>query len=144
MKWSYEKDQQTVTVSDIAAPLLFKPTFWVGKYFLISPFIGPYLKFAWGSYEWERVYDDGKVSPSGDKPDIFFETFGGVTAGVDLGIKLGPGVAFLDIRYFFDGGRSRLGAGTKGELLYQQTVEKKSTIYRMHNVMVSVGYEIGF
>jgi TolB-like protein len=144
MKWSYEKDWQTVTVSDIAAPLLFKPTFWVGERFLVSPFIGAYLKFAWGSYEWERVYDDGTISRSGDKKDIFFEAFGGVLAGLAVGMKAGPGIVFLDARYFFDGGRSRLGSGTDGELLYHQTVEKKSSIYRMHNVMLSIGYMIGF
>lgn len=144
MKWSYEKDWQTVTMSDIVAPLLFKPTFWVGERFLVSPFIGAYLKFAWGSYEWERVYDDGTISRSGDKKDIFFEAFGGVLVGLAMGMKAGPGIVFLDARYFFDGGRSRLASGTDGELLYHQTVEKKSSIYRMHNVMLSIGYMFGF
>jgi hypothetical protein len=141
MKWAYGQDWQTVTVSDIMAPILFKPTFWVGKYFLISPFIGPYLKFAWGSYKWERVDAGGSRQGSGG---VFFEIFGGISAGLDVGVKAGPGVLFLDARYFFDGGRSRLGSGTTGELLYQQSAEKKSTVYRMQNIMLSIGYAFGF
>ncbi|MDR1221183.1 MAG: PorT family protein [Treponema sp.] len=137
MEWSYEKDLQTVTTSDIVLPLLFKPTFWIGD-ILISPFVGPYLKFAWGSYKWER-FDAWGTSRSGEG-EVVFEVFGGISVGLETGWKIGPGFLFLDARYFFDGGRSRLGSGTTGELLYQQSAEKKSSVYRMHNIMLSIGY----
>jgi hypothetical protein len=141
MNWSYANDEQTITVSNIIAPLLFKPTFWPGESLFIAPFIGPYLKMAWGSYRWKQTDDYGMRFGEGN---VSFEPFGGVTAGVDLGIKAGQGILFLDFRYLFDGGRSRIGAGTKGDLLYQQNAGKKGTMYRMHSVMISIGYHIGF
>ncbi|MDR1221089.1 MAG: outer membrane beta-barrel protein [Treponema sp.] len=142
MKWAYERDWQTVTASDIVAPLLFKPTFWVGHYFLVSPFIGPYLKFAWGSYEWKRVYyDAGSFNPV--EGDVVFELLWGGSVGLDIGVKAGPGILFLDARYFFDLDGSRLGSGTTGELLYQQSAEKKSSVYRMHTITLSIGYTVG-
>jgi hypothetical protein len=141
MKWAHEDDTQTITTSNIIAPLLFKPTFWPGESLFIAPFIGPYLKMAWGSYRWKHADEYGTRFGEGN---VLFEPFGGVTAGVDLGIKAGQGVLFLDLRYFFDGGRSRIGKGTKGDLLYQQNAEKKGTMYRMHSVMISIGYHIGF
>jgi TolB-like protein len=144
MNWAYEQDWQTVNVTNIAAPLLFKPAFWVGKRVPIRIAIplGVYLKFGWGSYKWKRVY--GPSDSRSGEGELVFEAFGGASAGLEVGLKAGPGVLFLDARYFFDGGRSRLGAGTAGDLLYNQSAEKKSSIYRMHNIMFSLGYALGF
>jgi hypothetical protein len=141
MQWSSANDTQTITASNIIAPLLFKPTFWPGESLFIAPFIGPYLKMAWGSYRWKHV---DEYSARLGEGNVIFEPFGGVTAGMDLGIKVGQGVLFLDLRYLFDGGRSRIGKGTTGDLLYQQNADKKGTMYRMHSAMVSLGYHIGF
>ncbi|MDR2446280.1 MAG: hypothetical protein LBD58_03150 [Treponema sp.] len=141
MNWSYTDDEQTITASNIIAPLLFKPTFWPGESLFIAPLIGPYLKMAWGSYRWKQTDEYGTRFGEGN---VLFEAFGGVAAGVDLGIKAGQGILFLDLRYLFDGGRSRIGKGTSGDLLYQQNAGKKGTMYRMHSVMISIGYHIGF
>jgi hypothetical protein len=141
MNWSYANDTQTITASNIIAPLLFKPTFWLGGSLCVAPFIGPYLKMAWGSYQWKHTDEYGARFGEGN---VFFEPFGGVTAGIDIGMKAGQGILFLDIRYLFDGGRSRISGRTSGNLLYQQNAENKGTMYRMHSVMISIGYRIGF
>jgi TolB-like protein len=141
MNWSYANDTQKISASNIIMPLLFKPTFWPGESLFIAPFIGPYLKMAWGSYQWKQQDEYGTRFGEGN---VFFEPFGGLTAGIDFGIKAGQGALFLDLRYLFDGGRSRIGRGTSGDLLYQQNAGNKGTMYRMHSIMISIGYHIGF
>jgi hypothetical protein len=98
-------------------PLMVKGIFRFNR-LVVSPLAGVYLTLPLG----QMTTDNGKSAFLVTPP------LGG-TAGAELGMHLGPGLLFLDIRYAADFGPTVL----KGE----------TTVYRRSMVSFSLGYKFG-
>jgi hypothetical protein len=103
-------------------PVLIKLPFRPHR-FLVAPYAGIYVTLPIG----QMTHYNGKTGAE--------ESFDwkntlpiGYIAGFDLGIKLGPGVLFTDIRYAADIGRAARDSGD---------------LYTRHGLSFSLGYEIG-
>jgi hypothetical protein len=104
----------------VKIPLVFDP-------YIISPFGGIYWALPLGKMTKRSNSATGKTG------EFDYDLTGrfGITAGVDLGIRLGPGILFLDARY----------GGDFGEILIQ--VDDGTTIsYKRAMLSVSIGYEL--
>jgi hypothetical protein len=101
-------------------PLVFDP-------YIISPFGGAYVTLPLG-----RITRDSNIAVrnTGDF-DHNLTGYFGLTAGVDLGMKLGPGIFFLDLRYGSDLGETLISLG-----------EGNTVRYRRAMLSISVGYEL--
>ncbi|GHT84674.1 hypothetical protein FACS1894137_08010 [Spirochaetia bacterium] len=138
IKWLYEGDSQEVYATTILLPMLYKPVFFV-KNLYFSPFVGGYPKFSWGNYE----FDEQSSSIKGDG-DVSFDVMGGAVVGGDVGLKVGPGILFVDLRYLTDFGRTRphkISPNEGESMIYGQ--DKGNTIYVQQMFMASLGYKIG-
>jgi TolB-like protein len=110
------------TSSALIIPILAKLTFRPGI-FLLSPFVGAHFTLPLGQMDYSDGYDD--VSYDYSAPV-------GLSAGADIGIKLGSGVLFADIRYLMDSDYTRISDGY-GVL----------SVYKRKQVSISLGYEFG-
>jgi hypothetical protein len=101
-------------------PLAFEP-------YMVTPFGGIYLALPLGQMSLETSNINGKNGT--------FEyglTMGlGLTMGVDLGLRLGPGVLFLDIRY----------SGDFGDTVIQMD-DGTTRSYNRKMLSFSIGYEL--
>jgi hypothetical protein len=115
--------EASLTSLSVMLPLALKFTFRPGPV-LIAPFGGAYFNLPVGDMAFES--NDGKESYS-------FSQSIGVMGGLDLGLKLGPGVLFLDARLAMDLGDTSV-SDSGGTL----------QIYKREPMLsVSMGYEIG-
>jgi hypothetical protein len=102
--------EDTINFMPLMVPVLLKPSFRPGRA-IISPYGGIYLNFLLDS--------DYRFDP----------LFLGITGGLSLGAKIGPGNIFVDTRYGYDLG-DITGASTE-------------PTYRRSMVSISIGYEFG-
>jgi hypothetical protein len=107
----------------LTIPLVLKGTFRPSR-FLIAPLAGAYFILPMGTMT--------IPSESGtDTSDYIYAPIPiGLTAGIQLGMKLGPGNVFVDTRYAADLGDTQLANG--------------NSVYRRSMVSVGLGYEWGF
>jgi hypothetical protein len=101
-------------------PLIFDP-------YIVTPFGGAYIAVPLGRMNLETTNTTGK--------DGSFE-YGltmhlGMTLGVDLGVRVGPGILFLDLRY----------NGDFGETLIRMDVGNTRS-YKRAMMSFSIGYEL--
>jgi hypothetical protein len=82
----------TINTSTLTIPILVKLTFRPGNFYLAG-FTGPYFSFPLGAMAIER---NGTTESYGYTAPM------GISGGADVGIKLGQGVLFLDVRYSAD------------------------------------------
>jgi hypothetical protein len=107
--------------------------------FLIAPFGGLYLSLPLGGMEndYQRTFqtDDGDEvvveSPSG-----FTFPVVGLTAGIDLGTRVGPGTLFLDLRYSADLDTVKRPKSDSSEY-------SGKDLYKRSMFSISLGYEFG-
>jgi hypothetical protein len=103
-------------------PLVFAP-------FLVTPFGGPYLALPLGRMNLETTNTTGN-----DGSFAYGLTMAlGITVGVDLGVRLGPGILFLDLRY----------SGDFGETIIQMD-DGSTRSYKRAMMSFSLGYELAF
>ncbi|MDR2397775.1 MAG: penicillin-binding protein activator LpoB [Spirochaetaceae bacterium] len=107
----------------VMLPVALKLTFRPGPV-LIAPFAGAYFNLPMG----DAVF---QILGSMDRSYRIFAPLG-FMGGLDLGVKLGPGVLFLDARYGMDSGHTSL-SDSGGTL----------QIYTRNMISLSVGYEFG-
>jgi len=109
----------------LIVPLIAKLTFRP-DIFSLGLFAGAYFAFPLGQISYFDIYSDlnqkGTAAPNP-----------GWIAGVNAGIKLGPGVIFLDIRYMADFMKVKI-----------QNTGGAKEIYSLSIAAFSIGYEIGF
>ncbi|MDR1949620.1 MAG: outer membrane beta-barrel protein [Spirochaetaceae bacterium] len=92
--------------SSLMLPILVK--FHVNKDpFMISPFGGIYFAIPLGELEFQSS-EDGSTS---QKYEYALSSAMGIAVGVNGGLRLGPGILFLDLRYAFDMGRTMIAMG---------------------------------
>jgi hypothetical protein len=108
-----EKD--TYRSMSLMIPLMVKGIFRVHR-FVISPLAGVYLLVPFS------MKANNERTAFSTKPPL------GITVGVDIGMHLGPGLLFLDIRY----------SGDLGD-----TVSDGTPVYKRNMVGFSVGYKFG-
>jgi hypothetical protein len=101
-------------------PLVFDP-------YIISPFGGAYYALPLG----KATLNSNIATRKTGEFDYDLTGRFGLTAGVDLGIRLGPGVLFLDARY----------SGDLGET-YIEVEERNIVGYRRGMLSFSIGYEM--
>jgi hypothetical protein len=101
-------------------PLVFDP-------YIISPFGGVYVTLPLGKTALRSNRAAGK---SGDL-DYDLTGYLGYTTGVDLGMRLGPGILFLDARYGGDFGETAIHLEDGNTLSYTRSM-----------LSLSVGYEL--
>jgi hypothetical protein len=106
-------------------PVVLKGTFRPNR-FLIAPLAGVYFIVPMGTM----------TIPESATSDYSYVPSMGFTAGIQLGMKLGPGNIFVDTRYAADLGDVELAAPFNGD--------KGKALYRRSMVSVSLGYEWGF
>ncbi|MDR0600371.1 MAG: outer membrane beta-barrel protein [Treponema sp.] len=113
-------DQNAVTLeaATLTIPLLAKAS-WRPRRFYLAAFTGPALTLPLGQMKVTR----DETTERGD----FSPTFG-LTAGMNAGMKAGPGVVFLDIRYY-------------GDFLFTRV--NGTPQYRRQRVSFSLGYSYG-
>jgi hypothetical protein len=104
----------------IKVPLVFAP-------YIVSPFGGVYWTMPLGKM---TVSSNNAGRETGE---FDYDLTGrlGITAGVDLGVRLGPGILFLEARY----------SGDLGET-FVRTNEESMTSYKRVMVSFSIGYEL--
>jgi hypothetical protein len=83
LNYSLEK-YDAASTSLLSFPILVKGVFFPGKYNMLEPYVGMYM-----------------TAPL-EQPQDYPVPFLGWAAGIDFGIKAGPGVLFLDLRYAAD------------------------------------------
>ncbi|MDR0451505.1 MAG: PorT family protein [Treponema sp.] len=101
-------------------PLVFAP-------FIVSPFGGAYWTLPLG----KMALDSSIATRTTGKFDYELTGRFGVTAGVDMGIRLGPGILFLDTRYGYDFGETVIRIDDQNLINYRRTM-----------LSVSIGYEL--
>jgi hypothetical protein len=105
-------------------PLAAKLNFYPGK-FRISPFAGAYFILPLGTVKTSSPLDEEKTFSYSISPPL------GILGGISVGLPLGPGIIFTDIRYAADLGEMELeGGGPQA--------------YRRHMTTISFGYEFSF
>jgi hypothetical protein len=82
----------TLSSTTLTIPALAKLTYRPGNFYLAA-FAGPYFTIPLGTME---------VTLNGTAESYSFTAPVGITGGVDVGVKLGPGLLFLDLRYGAD------------------------------------------
>jgi hypothetical protein len=101
-------------------PLVFDP-------YIISPFGGVYWALPLGKI----TLDSNTATRKTGEFDYDLAGRLGITAGVDLGMRLGPGILFLDARY----------GGDFGKIVVQ--MDDGTTIgYKRAMLSISIGYEL--
>jgi hypothetical protein len=128
--------------SSLMFPLMVKGTFRPGR-FLIAPFVGMYFTVPLGEVkktetktvdvevEGEEDEDGKPKTKPMDKTTTTTMNYKtslpiGLTGGVNLGMRLGPGELFMDIRYSADLGNTML---TDDTVLYQRSMLSLSVGY---------------
>jgi hypothetical protein len=101
-------------------PLAFEP-------YMVTPFGGVYLALPLGQMELETTNTTGKSGTF----EYGLTMALGITVGVDLGMRLGPGVLFLDLRY----------GGDFGETIIQMD-DGTTRSYKRAMLSFSIGYEL--
>jgi hypothetical protein len=103
-------------------PLEFEP-------YIVSPFAGAYFIMPLGQME-VATTEEGKT---GGSYEYAYSMQLGLTFGVDFGVRLGPGILFLDLRYNADLGKTmvQMPDGTLFE-------------YNRNMFSFSIGYELAF
>jgi TolB-like protein len=119
----YSSYSMSLSYSAMMLPVLGKFTFRPGL-FLLAGFWGIYFNVPFGAMS---------LDVNGQKYSYNYTAPMGFIAGGNIGIKLGPGTLFLDIRYAKDFGVIRV-EGDWGS----------QTVYKRQMVFCSVGYEFGF
>jgi hypothetical protein len=102
-------------------PLLAKLTFRPGI-FLFSLFAGVHVTIPLGKMDY--------TGQSNENASYDYSVPLGLSAGADIGIKMGPGVLFADLRYLMDFGNTSI-RDDYGVL----------SVYKRSQVSVSLGYE---
>jgi hypothetical protein len=109
----------TIHASALTIPVLAKLTFRPGNFYFAG-FAGPYFTIPLGSIEVNR----------NDQTETYnFTAPVGLTGGANAGIKLGPGLLFLDIRY-------------NGDFTYFRA--NGAAQFRRNMFAASLGYNYGF
>jgi hypothetical protein len=132
---SFQRGPQTIwgnapsdkfTVISVAVPLLVKYTYMPDK-FLISPYMGLYCIFPQGTMNFDPV-------PPGQPESLHYAVSPplGYTAGITLGMNVGKGILFSDLRYSHDFGATRAN-GPANTYSYSRGM-----------FSFSIGYELGF
>jgi hypothetical protein len=125
-EWKSTPDT-TITSSSLMIPLLLKITVGFGDIFASQFFAGPYFSIPLGKLE---------QSESGYKNSFDFVPSPGIMFGSSFGMKLGPGLFFIDARFAIDIKttviESEYGSGSSEDL------------YSRSKFLFSVGYELGF
>jgi hypothetical protein len=109
----------TLSASALTIPVLAKLTFRPGNFYAAA-FAGPYFTIPLGQLA---------VNRNGQTETYHFTAPIGITGGANAGIKLGPGLLFLDLRY-------------NGDLTYFWAND--SAQFRSNRFSVSLGYNYGF
>jgi hypothetical protein len=122
--YSYYTDSYSTT--SLMFPFTVKFPLAAERY-IISPFVGAYLILPLGRMTLASNIAYRKTGQFDYKLTGFF----GLTAGVDLGIRLGPGTLFLDARYGWDVGKTHV------------QIDNETTIsYKRAMLSISIGYEM--
>lgn len=150
----------------LSIPLVVKGTFRY-KRFLIAPFAGAYFTMPWGNMtETEKnvesldeagnpipVFDgDGnvvgnKIESKEIKSEWGYTVPLGLTGGIVFGLRLGPGTLFLDTRYSYDLGDTRVKRSRDVPTIDDngvagiRTETNFESIYRRSGVSFTLGYE---
>jgi TolB-like protein len=113
-------EQNTVTLEAAALtiPLLAKAA-WRPRAFYLAAFAGPALTLPLGQIT---------VTRNGNAERYDFSPTLGLAAGINAGIKAGPGLLFLDIRYY-------------GDCMFVRADDVPQ--YRRQTVSISLGYSFG-
>jgi TolB-like protein len=109
--------------SSLMFPALLKLTFRPAT-FLVAAFGGVYITMPLGDMQFESDVDESAAYT----PSVPL----GYLGGVNIGIKLGPGVLFLDARYAAELGGTSINDG-KGDL----------NVFSRGMISLSLGYELG-
>ncbi|MDR0475263.1 MAG: PorT family protein [Treponema sp.] len=95
--WAFEEGAGTIKYNSIVIPILAK-FMYKPKNFYFAGLLGPYFGFPVGdatfSGKFYEINWEGLFKPIGISM--------GFTVGANAGLKLGPGIIFLDIRYSFN------------------------------------------
>jgi hypothetical protein len=115
------------TSTSLLFPLTVKFPLVIDPY-VISPFCGAYWTLSLGSMMLDSNISTRKTG------EFDYDLTGrfGLTAGVDLGIRLGPGILFLDTRYDGDFGETVTQMDDGTEIHYKRAM-----------LSISIGYELG-
>jgi hypothetical protein len=114
----------TFTSMSLMFPLIAKVPLELGK-FVLSPYAGAYYAMALGEAGKDADGEKERMPVRTMYPPL------GFMAGADLGVSLGPGEFFADVRY-----GKKLGATVIGE--------EEGPLYIQDRVSVSFGYKFGF
>jgi hypothetical protein len=101
-------------------PLEFEP-------YIVSPFAGAYFILPLGQMEVATTEEGG----TGGSYEYAYSMQLGLTFGVDLGVRLGPGILFLDLRY----------NGDLGNTIVQMS-DGSTREYTRNMFSFSIGYEL--
>jgi hypothetical protein len=115
----------TYSSTSLMFPLTVKFPLVAAPY-IVAPFVGAYWAMPLGKM---TLASNIASRPTGEF-DYKLSGHFGLTAGVDLGINLGPGILFLDARY----------GGDFGEVVIQ--VGDSKITYKRVMLSLSIGYEI--
>jgi hypothetical protein len=115
---------RTFTGFSLQFPITAKLNFYPGK-FRVSPFFGGYVLLPLGEMKTGSPLDSEKTFSYSLSPPL------GLLGGLSVGVPLGPGMIFADIRYAADLAEPELKDG--GGI----------TTYRRHMAVLSFGYEFG-
>jgi hypothetical protein len=112
--------------SSLMIPILVK--FHIKKDpFVIAPFGGVYWAIPLGLLEFQTTETGG----ANQKYEYHLSSGLGMALGVNAGLKLGPGILFLDLRYAFDFGKTLIAMESGRE-------------YTRSMISFSLGYELAF
>ncbi|MDR0387788.1 MAG: hypothetical protein LBH57_07090 [Treponema sp.] len=104
----------------VKLPLVLDP-------YIISPFGGVYWALPLG----RMTMDSSIASRKTGKFDYDLTGHFGLTVGVDIGVRLGPGILFLDARYGSDFGETVIHMDDGGIMSYKRSM-----------LSISIGYEL--
>jgi hypothetical protein len=118
------------TDSYISASLLFPITLkfpLVFDHYIISPLGGVYWALPLGNMTLDSNIPASKIG------EFYYDLTGsfGLTVGVDLGIRLGPGILFLDVRYGCDLGETFIKTNDENLVSYQRVMASFSIGYEL-------------
>ncbi|GHV75744.1 hypothetical protein AGMMS49942_05650 [Spirochaetia bacterium] len=109
-------------------PLLVKGTFAFSQ-FVVSPLAGVYLTFPLGRM---TMINETNKKIDEETADFSYPLPLGLTAGVEMGMHLGPGLLFLDIRYAADLAKT-----------VRLSEDATTDLYHRNMVSLSLGYKFG-
>jgi hypothetical protein len=130
--WNYtrisgitDRYSQDYTSFSLQFPLLVRLDLYAGQ-FRVSPFLGAYFLAALGNLRTTNSLDNQDLSWTYRvSPPV------GLSGGLNVGRKLGPGILSIDLRYGIDLGEPEVQSGNL-------------KTYQRSMVSLSIGYELGF